>query len=61
MVDIYSQGHVVTHDDGYLEMNWVTQEVSIRSPLKLPVICKDELRIEMTTRNNYKALVYIQV
>lgn len=46
VVNIDSQGHVVTNDGRNFKMNGVTQEVRIRSPLKLPIICEDEIKIK---------------
>lgn len=46
MVNIDSQGHVVTNEGGNFKMNTVAHKIRIRFPLELPVICKEEIKIE---------------
>lgn len=40
MVNVHSQGHVVTSNSRDFKMNRVTKEICIRPPLKRPIICK---------------------
>lgn len=57
MVNIDSQGHVVTTDGGNFKINGVAQEVRMRPPLKLPVICEEETQIqEIQTLNKKRSI-----
>lgn len=51
MVDVDSQGHVVTNDGRNFKMNRVTQEIRIRSPHELPTICEDEIKMKKKNPN----------